>query len=174
MQSRRHVRVQLDALRCFQLVIPGVVQAGSGRRRSRDDLVDVSPVRRDDRSYRRSTRGPAQPSMSRRAHRRRERRPADFAPARTQRADEFADLLLQAVPIVVLVIVSELMEWLSRQDPRSPVRIMGISRSGDSVMESEVNLGTGQGPSEDVDEVLISWVHTPQAEALYEQRQTRP
>lgn len=72
------------------------------------------------------------------------------------------------------MIVAELMEWLSRQDPRSPVSIMGISKSGDSVMESDVNLGTGQGPSDDVDEVLISWTHTPEAEALYEQRHTRP
>lgn len=66
------------------------------------------------------------------------------------------------------------MEWLSRQDPRSPVRIIGISKPGDSVMESDVNLGTGQGPSDDVDEVLISWTHAPEAEALYEQRHTRP
>ena len=72
------------------------------------------------------------------------------------------------------MIVAELMELLSRQDPRSPVRIMGISKSGDSVMESDVNLGTGQGPSDDVDEVLISWTHTPEAEVLYEQRHTRP
>lgn len=50
------------------------------------------------------------------------------------------------------------------------MRIMGISRSGDSVMESDVSLGTGQGPSDDVDEVVISWVHTPQAEDLYEKR----
>ncbi|GLW35733.1 hypothetical protein [Actinoplanes regularis] len=70
--------------------------------------------------------------------------------------------------------VAELMEWLSRQDPRSPVRIMGISEFGDSVMESDVTVGTGQGPSDDVDEVLISWTHTPEAEALYEERQIRP
>jgi hypothetical protein len=72
------------------------------------------------------------------------------------------------------MIVAQLMEWLSGQDPRSPVRIMGISSSGDSVMESDVNLGTGQGPSDDVDAVLISWTHTPEAEARYEQRHARP
>jgi hypothetical protein len=47
---------------------------------------------------------------------------------------------------------------------------MGISASGESVMEWNINLGTGQGPSDDLDEVILSWVHTPEAEALYEQR----
>ena len=70
--------------------------------------------------------------------------------------------------------VAELMEWLSLQNPRSPVRIMGISESGEPVMESDVTVSTGQGPSDHVDEVLISWTHAPEAEALYERRHTQP
>jgi hypothetical protein len=71
------------------------------------------------------------------------------------------------------MIVAELCAWLAQQDPNSPISIMGITRSGESVMEVNVNLGTGQGPSDDLDEVIISWVPTPEAEALYEQRHQR-
>jgi hypothetical protein len=71
------------------------------------------------------------------------------------------------------MIVTELVEWLSHQDPSSPICIMGISSDGESVQERDINLGTGQGPSDDLDEVIISWVHTPEAEARYEERRTR-
>jgi hypothetical protein len=74
--------------------------------------------------------------------------------------------------MIQAMIVAELIEWLSRHDPKSPVCIMGISSSGDSVQEWDINLGTGQGPSDDLDEVIISWVHTPEAEARYEERRT--
>jgi hypothetical protein len=70
------------------------------------------------------------------------------------------------------MIVAELMEWLPHQDLMSPVCIMGISTSGDSVQEWDINLGTGQGPTDDLDEVIISWVHTPEAEARYEERRS--
>lgn len=66
------------------------------------------------------------------------------------------------------MIVEELQEWLSQQNPHSPVCIMGIADCGASVQEWDINLGTGQGPSDDVDEVVISWGHTPEAEACYE------
>jgi hypothetical protein len=69
------------------------------------------------------------------------------------------------------MIVAELMEWLSQQDSNSPVCIMGISQLGESVQEYEVDLTTGQGPSDDIDEVIISWIHTPEAEALWEHHQ---
>ena len=65
--------------------------------------------------------------------------------------------------------VAELQAFLSQQHPNSPIRIMGISPSGESVMETNINLGTGQGPSDDLGGVILSWVHTPEAEALYEQ-----
>jgi hypothetical protein len=71
---------------------------------------------------------------------------------------------------ISVMIVAELLEWLSQQNPQSPVCVMGITESGYSVQEYEINLGTGQGPSDDVDEVIISWVHSVEAEALYEQR----
>ncbi|WP_157745031.1 hypothetical protein [Micromonospora coxensis] len=66
------------------------------------------------------------------------------------------------------MIVAELQEWLSQQNPRSPVCVMGIADCGASVQEWGINLGTGQGPSDDVDEVIISWAHSPEAEARYE------
>ncbi|MFC4150101.1 hypothetical protein ACFO0M_27930 [Micromonospora mangrovi] len=68
------------------------------------------------------------------------------------------------------MIVAELQEWLSQQNPRSPVSIMGIADCGASVQEWDIDLGTGQGPSDDVDGVIISWVHSPEAEARYETR----
>ena len=59
--------------------------------------------------------------------------------------------------------------------PRSlaPVCIMGISAAGESVQEWDINLGTSQGPSDDLDEVIISSVHTSEAEARYEERRSR-
>lgn len=66
--------------------------------------------------------------------------------------------------------VGELREWLSSQDERSPVYVLGISKSGESVQEWDVNLGTGQGPSDEVDAVIISWEHSVEAEARYEER----
>ncbi|MFD0782772.1 hypothetical protein ACFQZ8_02350 [Micromonospora azadirachtae] len=67
-----------------------------------------------------------------------------------------------------LMIVAELQEWLAKQNPQSPVCIMGIADCGASVQKWDINLGTGQGPSDDIDEVVISWVHTTEAEARYE------
>ena len=66
--------------------------------------------------------------------------------------------------------VGELREWLSTQDERSPVYVLGISESGETVLEWNVNMGTGQGPSDEVDAVIISWVHSAEAEARYEER----
>lgn len=66
--------------------------------------------------------------------------------------------------------VAELMAWLSRQNPESPITIMGISESGDSVQEADIVLGTGQGPTDDIDDVIISWAHPPEWEARYELR----
>lgn len=48
--------------------------------------------------------------------------------------------------------------------------VLGISKSGESVQEWDVNLGTGQGPSDEVDAVIISWEHSVEAEARYEER----
>ncbi|MEV4489637.1 hypothetical protein AB0K04_05920 [Micromonospora coxensis] len=66
--------------------------------------------------------------------------------------------------------VGELREWLSTQDARSPVYVLGISKSGESVHEWDVNIGTGQGPSDEVDAVIISWAPSAGAEARYEER----
>ncbi|MGK5684210.1 hypothetical protein [Actinoplanes sp. URMC 104] len=68
------------------------------------------------------------------------------------------------------MLVAELLEWLSHQDPRSPVCIMGISGSGDPVREPDIVLGTGQGPTDDVDEVILSWTPAAEAEIRYELR----
>jgi hypothetical protein len=38
------------------------------------------------------------------------------------------------------------------------------------VQEWDINLGTGQGPSDEIDGVIISWVPTPEVEALYGER----
>jgi hypothetical protein len=54
----------------------------------------------------------------------------------------------------------------------SPVCIMGISTTGDSVQQGDINLGTGQSPSDDLDEVIISWVNTPEDDARYKERRT--
>lgn len=66
--------------------------------------------------------------------------------------------------------VGELREWLSTQDERSPVYVLGISEDGESVQEWAVNVGTGQGPSDEVGAVVISWAHSAEAEARYEER----
>lgn len=66
--------------------------------------------------------------------------------------------------------VGALREWLSTQDDRSPAYVLGISKSGESVREWDVDIGTGQGPSDDVDAVIISWVPSADAEARYEER----
>jgi hypothetical protein len=64
--------------------------------------------------------------------------------------------------------VAELRAWLLQQNPNSPVRVMGISPTGESVSEQNIRLGIGQGPTDDLDEVIISWEHTPEAETFYE------
>ncbi|WP_406076755.1 hypothetical protein [Micromonospora sp. NBC_00858] len=66
--------------------------------------------------------------------------------------------------------VGELREWLSTQDGRSPVCVLGISEGGESIQEWAVNIGTGQGPSDEVDAVIISWAHSAEAEARHEER----
>ena len=66
--------------------------------------------------------------------------------------------------------VGELREWLSTQDDRSPVYVLGISESSESVEEWTVSMGTGQGPSDEVDAGTISWVHSEAAKARYEER----
>ncbi|MFC8297534.1 hypothetical protein [Micromonospora orduensis] len=66
--------------------------------------------------------------------------------------------------------VGELREWLSTQDERSPVYVLGVSESGEAVQEWNVTVGTGQGPSDEVDAVIISWVHSAEAEARYQER----
>jgi hypothetical protein len=54
---------------------------------------------------------------------------------------------------------------------RKPQRAVGgISTTGDSAREWDINLGTGQGPSDDLNEVIISWVHTLEAETRHEER----
>jgi hypothetical protein len=54
-----------------------------------------------------------------------------------------------------------------------PVYILGISEGGDWVHECDINIGTGQGPSDEVDAVIISWMHSPEAEARYAERYAR-
>jgi hypothetical protein len=68
------------------------------------------------------------------------------------------------------ITVHELIGALVLLDPRSLLRIEGISPDGDTVSETDIYLGSGQGPREDIDEIYMSWQHSEEAEMLYELR----